>query len=297
VDPRRTLPALLASGVLLATACGGAGHEQSAPDTTLFGSSVWQEPGESWGEALARIDSAYGPLEVARVFSPGAPPSWEQLDQDVGDRPLVVSFRFLPAFVLSGAADELLAAWFREAPLDRDTYWVYFHEPEDEVERGEFTASDFVEAWRRVASLADAAGNPRLHATVVLMCWTVNPRSDRDWRHFVAGADEVDVLAWDCYAHGSRGDTYVDPDTLLHPARRAADQLGVDWAVAELGALVADADAAQDRASWLEDVGAYATQHGARFVTYFDAPVGGEFRLTDPPSMQAWSQLITGGTS
>ena len=146
----------------------------SANAGTLFGSNVWQAPGESRAEALQRVDATFGPVEVVRLYSDGLPPQWSEVSSQVGDRPVVVSFKAPPSQVLSGALDDQLAAWFAAAPTTHDAYWVYFHEPEDDVERGAFTAAEFVRAWVHIEALAEQAGNDRLRATVVLMCWTVD---------------------------------------------------------------------------------------------------------------------------
>jgi hypothetical protein len=259
---------------------------------TLFGSNLWQAPGETRRQAAARVDATYGPIGVARIFSAGLPPTWAELGRDVGRRPVVVSFRVAPDVILSGAVDDWLTDWFRAAPTDRDTFWVYFHEPEDEVDLGHFAPQEFAAAWSHVARLADRAENPRLQATVILMCWTAGGHSGRDWRSYVPVTGAVDVLGWDCYARGSDAASYADPTALLGPARAASAELGADWAIGELGARVGPGGDGTDRAAWLAEAGAYASRHGARFVTYFDAPVGGGFQLTDEPSIRAWARLV-----
>lgn len=265
------------------------------PTGTLFGANVYQAPGESAEAALARVDTTFGPLQVVRLFSEGLPPDWASVTELVGDRPVVVSFKADPTQVVTGAFDEQLSAWFASAPTDRDTYWAYFHEPEDDVERGSFTAAEFVRAWTHVAGLAEQAGNDWLRPTVVLMCWTVDTDSGRDWHDFAPPAGSVDVLAFDCYAHGATAETYVNPYELVAPAFKAARELGADWAIAETGARVADplADGA-GRAGWLSALGAIARNNDARFVTYFDSPTGGDFQLRDPESVAAWSRLVQG---
>ncbi len=182
-----------------------------------------------------------------------------------------------------------LLAWFRNAPVDRDTYWVYFHEPEDNVERGDFTAQEFSDAWSHVARLAASVDNPRLRATMILMCWTVNETSGRDWHDYVPTSGEVDVLAWDCYAKGADAHSYADPAELLEPARVASSEVGADWAIAELGARI-QPGTGTDRAAWMEAGRRLrGATHGAVFVTWFDAPIGGAFQLTDEPSIRAWA--------
>ena len=89
-----------------------------ADSGTLFGSNVWQAPGETHADALRRVDATFGPVEVVRLFSDGLPPQWSDVSSQVGDRPVVMSFKAPPAEVLSGALDDELAAWFAAAPDD-----------------------------------------------------------------------------------------------------------------------------------------------------------------------------------
>lgn len=261
---------------------------------TVFGSTVSRLPGETRADALARIDQAYGPVPLVRVYASELPPSWRLLQQQLGDVDIVISFKAQPARVLSGALDDRLRQWFANASSGRDTYWTYFHEPEDDVEAGEFTAAEFRQAWEHVAGLAAAEDDPSLHATVVLMCYTVNDGSGRDYRDYLPSVDQLDVLAWDCYNHGSDRGVYTDPQALLQRSVAASRDVGVAWGVAELGARLAVGDDGTGRAAWLGAVGEYARNEGARFVTYFDADIGADFRLDDAPSIQAWRALVLG---
>ncbi|MGH3655531.1 MAG: hypothetical protein ACRDUA_02635, partial [Micromonosporaceae bacterium] len=110
--------------------------------------------GESYQDALGREDKLLGGLDVARVYYTGAPKQWPgKLDTD--GRPMIVSFKYQPKEILSGTHDAHLRKWFADAPTDRDTYWVYYHEPEDNIEKGDFSAADYRAAWRHLATLAD----------------------------------------------------------------------------------------------------------------------------------------------
>ncbi|MEJ7707699.1 MAG: hypothetical protein WKF82_10835 [Nocardioidaceae bacterium] len=117
---------------------------------------------------------------MLRLYAPGFPPAWDQLQREYGVRSSVVSFKMNPVATASGLYDERLRSWFLEAPKHRETWWIYYHEPEDNVEAGQFTASEFQAAWMHVAQLAASVENPRLHATVVLMCYTLKPTSGRE---------------------------------------------------------------------------------------------------------------------
>ena len=301
---RLGLVGVLLAAVTVACAGGPSGDQgdQGGPDVaavpppahplpTLMGSTVNRENGETAAEALARIDASYGPIRVARIFSPGLPASWTYLDGLLGDRPAVVSFRPSPRSVLSGRWDRTLRAWFRAAPTDRDTWWAYYHEPEDEVERGYFRAREFTQAWKHVDRIARSVANPRLHATVILMCWTPQEKSGRNWRDYVPTDGRVDVLAFDCYAKGRESEPYADPERMFAAGYRAAHAIGAEWAVSELGAVRDSADDGSLRADWISTATAWATGR-ARFVTYFDADVGGDFRLTDEPSRAAWEAVV-----
>src|SRR4051794_27284305 len=158
-------------------------HEPTAPAsgasaTTIgtwpirVGSTVFEHTGESTPEAYARVsDSFGGALAAVRVFFNGLPPTWTRLARNYGSTPLIVSFELDPAAVVAGQYDSQLLAWFQTAPTDYPTRWTYLHEPEDNIARGELTAEAYREAWRHIGALADSVGNPKLRATLILLCW------------------------------------------------------------------------------------------------------------------------------
>ena len=138
------------------------------------------------------------------------------------DLPMQVSFKGEPATVVSGSQDAKYLAWFKAAPRDRTIYWTFFHEPDDNIDAGEFTAAQYVAAWRHLKALANQADNPRLLATLSLMNWSVYPESGRSWKDMYPGNDVIDVLAWDVNNLGSGREEYEDPATLLSPVISAS---------------------------------------------------------------------------
>lgn len=298
---------LLTTALVVAAALGGTACQSEAFDPgdtdqlavssegTVFGSTVARGSGESRAEAKDRLDATFGPLTVVRYFSAHLPPDWKTLQRELGSASLVISFKADPASVLAGEVDHELGRWFRDAPTDRDIYWAYFHEPENNVEHGDFSAEEFRLAWEHIAQLASSVDNPSLHPTVVLMCYTVHPASGRDWRDYVPDTNLLEVLGWDCYNSGARQGRYHAPERLLARAVNVSRTAGADWAVAELGSRVAEGDDGTGRAAWLVAVGDYARREGARFVTYFNSTVGADFRLRDEPSVSAWRSLVSGG--
>jgi len=92
-------------------------------------------------------------LEVVRIFYPGLPANWPG-KVDTGGRPVIVSFKASPDEINSGSLDRRLGDWFKATPRDRTIWWSYYHEPEDNIENGEFTAAAYRTAWRRLVRLA-----------------------------------------------------------------------------------------------------------------------------------------------
>ncbi|WP_030165419.1 DUF7594 domain-containing protein [Spirillospora albida] len=255
---------------------------------TLCGVSLNLRSGETFQQALSRMDGEYGGLETVRLFYRGVPPAWPG-NPDVGERPAIISFKLAPRDVLAGEHDAALTRWFTTAPRDRDVYWVYYHEPEDNIADGEFTAADYRAAWRHLRALADKAGNRRLHATLVLMGWSLDPLSRRDWRDYHPGRDVVQALGWDVYNLEHKKGRYQDPAAMYDRVVATSRAEGLPWGVAETGSFLVAGDRGDRRAAWLHATNAYLRQRGALWVAYFDLdwPTG-DYRLLDAPSKRAW---------
>lgn len=258
---------------------------------TTCGMSFELRAGESYAEALLRVDRVAGGLELVRVFYPGLPQAWTGKLDAAGDRPQAVSFKVPPTEILAGRHDDYLRAWFAGAPRDVVTYWTYYHEPEDQVAGGAFTAAAYRAAWTRVAGLAAEADNPRLRATLILMDYTLLPASGRTWTDYYPGPDVVDVLGWDVYDRAASG-RYASPQVLFGPLVSASQTAGKPFAVAELGAPRLRGDGGAGRATWITRSTRYLSERGAEFVAYFDHDWrdhgGPDYRLADAPSRKAW---------
>ncbi len=260
---------------------------------TLFGALVAPQGGESFAQAIARQDAAYGRMPISRVFysSPGPEP-WSA-GAGLSGRPVIVSFYYPPREVLAGIHDAAIREWFASAPRTYDTYWSYFHEPENNIDRAEFSAADYRAAAARIASLAAPAGNPRLHSTLILMCYTVNPTSGRDWHNYYAGPSAVSVVGFDCYNHGFRQNAYGQPSDLFGNVLLWAAVTHLPWGVPEVGSVKVSSDpSGEGRAAWLRGVGALL-RGKARFVCYFDTSRRTDYRLTDAPSRLAWRDVVS----
>ncbi|MEQ4305660.1 DNRLRE domain-containing protein [Plantactinospora sp. B6F1] len=267
----------------------------SVSGTTLCGASFARENGESWAGALAREDSLFNGLEAVRFFHGSVPPAWPG-PLDVGDRTFVVSFKGNARDHAAGVHDAHMRQWFASAPRDRDIYWIYYHEPEDNIRDGEFTAAEYRAAWRHIKALADEAGNPRLHATQVLMQWTLVAESGRNWRDYYPGDGVLDVLAWDVYNYDSTAakGRYLAPATLLDPVLAANASVGLPFGVAEMGSHIAAGDNGSGRAAWVTAMNDYLAANGSLWNLWFDLDWStGDYRLRDSAGAAVWRQFCS----
>ncbi|MFI7574327.1 hypothetical protein [Micromonospora sp. NPDC049497] len=256
---------------------------------TLPGASIGVQTGETFNQALQRSDRTFGRLRMARVFYPGLPPAWNGSRSDVVDRTVVVSFKASPQEINSGKHDSRLASWFASIPREHNVYWSYFHEPEDDVERGAFTPEAYRTAWKRVAGLANRAGNPKLVNTLILMCWTLDPKSGRSFDAFYPGGDVIETLGWDCYNWGARWKRYAPPQEIYNRMIDKSRALGKPWGLAETGSDLVPGDSGAGRAAWIRSMTGFLNGQRPEFVAYYNQVVDqGDFRLMDQPSIQAW---------
>ncbi len=292
------LPLAAVTTVSASTASPAVGTEvttTSPTQSTQFGTTLWQGGGASLAQAMQRQVAAYGPLDMARLFYPGMPASWSSITSAVGNTPVAVSFHASPSTILSGRLDGAFRTWFQQAPTTRRTWWTYWHEPEDDAAAGHLNLSQYRAAWSHLANIEHKVGNPMLTSTLVLMTWTLNPYSHRNWQNYYAGSSAIDALGFDGYNYGHKLNQYADPSTFLNRAADLAQKLNKPWGVAELGSVKMGWDSGTARAQWLKDAAAYARLRNARFVSYFDSNVGVDYRLHDTPSSTAWRSIVQSG--
>jgi hypothetical protein len=267
---------------------GSAGSGSKVPNSgTMFGASLDLANGGGFSQALAAQDSRFGKLGVVRVFYPGLPAAWASRPE-LANRTSVVSFKLNPADVLSGANDSRLLNWFNTAPRSAQVYWSYWHEPENDKQ---LNLAQYRAAWQHITALSRRANNPNLHATLILMGYTVHQGSGRDWHDYYPGSASVDVMGWDVYNTGAKKGKYTDPASLYGPVAAVARSVGKPWGIAETASKVVDSTSA--RASWLRSTTSYLDGAGAQFVAYWDVNAnGGSYKLTDQPGISAWRAAV-----
>lgn len=280
------------SGVVPTTPSSAASRASLGPRPT-YGTTIWTTSTKSLSQEMRSQTRLYGKLPLVRLFYPGMPASWSTIRSVVGRTPLVVSFKADPSTVVSGRLDGQLLRWFRSAPASVRTRWSYWHEPEDDIAAGRFSAATYRAAWRHLAALSDRAHNPALRSTLILMGWTLTAQSHRNWRNYYPGGAAVDVLGFDCYSLVAN--RYQSPSELFSAADRLALRLGKPWGVAELGSQLIRGDRGAGRAKWLHATARYLRAHRAKFTTYFDSDQSGDYILHDAASRTAWRSIVQAG--
>lgn len=265
--------------------------KRNALTGTKWGVTLDIPGGLTMEQAWDRATKLYGKPGMLRVFHPGAPSGWKAATVAKG-LDLSVSFKILPKDILSGANDAKLRTWFKAAPKDVTIYWTYFHEPEDDIARGSFTAAQYRAAWQHVHKIANETCQPNLHATLILMDWTLDSRSGRKFADYYPGSTYVDVLSWDPYNPWG-GTIYKGPKEIFEKVALKSKAEGKPFAIAETGSLLMNGDKGPGRAAWIASMSKYLRDKGALYVSYFDTNASGrEFRLTDKQSQAAWRAVV-----
>jgi len=258
----------------------------SAPANTLLGVNA-TSPSQ-----LATDTASFGHLPILRVYYTGMPDPdlWTTGVQGLNHSAVVVSFRSLPSVVLSGADDAALAKFFDSAPAGYPIYYSYYHEPETLVRAGTFTVDQYKAAWAHIVAIADAAHNPDLKSTLILMSWDLNPGSGINWKDYLPAGDVISVLGWDAYPPGTVTDTnpqVVPPADFMGPAEAASRSVGLPFGFAEFALAIPSG-----RPAWLTEVASYLQSTGALFGTLFDSLGASYGELDDSASVQAWRAVI-----
>jgi hypothetical protein len=246
---------------------------------------------------LSSRTAQFGHIPILRVYYTGLPDPdlWTTGVQGLNRSAVVVSFRSPPSTVLSGADDATLARFFDSAPTGYPLYYSYYHEPELLVEAGTFTLAQYKAAWARIAAIADAAHNPYLKSTLILMSWDLNPASGINWKDYLPGGHVISVLGWDAYPAGTvhNSDPQPTPPTaFMWAAEAASRQVGLPFGFAEFAL-----GTQTGRPQWLAEVASYLRQTKALFGILFDSTGYPWMELTDYASIRAWRAAVGCSTS
>ena len=255
-----TLTALSMATVGLLAQPAGAASAPVAPLTTVSPPAV--SPTSPYGASINSLDDVDRlttllgrPLSSVRVFMTGVPTSWSQY-------PLLMTIPVNATVALSfqNGSAAALKSFLLTRPSGTKCYVTYWHEPEDNfttaTQKAQYRAS-----WDGYApAIRDAGCIP----TLILMKWTLNPKSGTDWHDWFPAGD-VDVFAFDAYNTRAKIGGYGIPANYLAPILAASTETGLPWALTELGSDIPAGTSPAERAAWAHGV-AVAAAADSRFL-------------------------------
>ena len=179
--------------------------------------------------------------------------------------PVVVSFKAPPADIIAGKDDAYLSAWFKSIPSTRTVWWSYWHEPEDDIEAGRYTAAQYRAAWEHLIALAPKRST--LRPTLILMGFSLFKKSRVISSYVPKG---LDVLAWDSYLTG----THKTLENVIEKPKSVSDSYGLGFGIAETAVASGYNLSGMDHAQTVRELahGLRTRAAGAaQFVTWFES--------------------------
>ena len=256
MDRRRTAGALvLAVLVLLATLLNPSSAGASLTSVTKIGG--WSQYG-SW----TAFNAGAGQMDVYRGYDNGFRyATWQDIPlgyryrgpQNLATVMNDYSFQIPPAQLVAGTWDARLRTFIASTP--KNVVLTNHHEPEQEIEAGQFTFAQFRAAQLRLDRLVDqqnALDGGTRKVSVILMISTFTGFQGRNaanyWPTVARDGDTVDLISADVYnaPHGTgttvplgytTGTNWKSPATLVRPVLSFARLNNSDWAISELGLL------------------------------------------------------------
>ncbi len=252
---------------------------------TLFGVGTTRLGG--W----AALEALTGTIPVRRSYDPDFRPfALSRMAADVGKRASVYSFKTDAMSMSSGVHDDALEMFVATIPRGHRCWIAWRHEPEDDT----VTPEGFCTGFDRFARIVKSAGRPEIVPTLILMGWTFDQRSGRDYRAWLPSVRDGVCAAIDHYNMAPDA-PWRTPGELFDGALNALRAAGfAHVGIAETACKTTVDDVRQ--VEWIKQLGVWAAaQTDLDYVCWFDSDVGdiGDWWLT-PATAAAWGVLAHG---
>ncbi|MEJ7706372.1 MAG: hypothetical protein WKF82_03250 [Nocardioidaceae bacterium] len=239
-----------------------------APQETMYGINA------NDARVVTRKQALCGSIGVARTCYAGMlPATWDPSKEGASPQyKCHVSFKADPAAVAAGQYDARIVGWLQSIPAGWRVYLTFWHEPNDELREGRFTATSFRAAWSRLSAVVhEVTGLSEgvlVQPVPVFMGYQVGLEGywSDDW---VPHPNEVAFLSWDIYGNPAGGSGlsggYPTPQSRIDPCLEATERIGFGrWGVSEFNAPARTWDVDESaRRTWLTNFHTYARSRSA----------------------------------
>lgn len=260
-----------------------------------------------------------GPTKWTRIFAQTG--SWSPTSSqwkpcvDAANRGEKVAVSSKPPGTMDQISAGTYDSFFRAiatglAGLATKGVYTFYHEPEDNIQNGEFSFAQFIAASTRVYSQMRPILQPAGWRTgICFMSWTVNPSSGRNLNNYLNTGllNLVDVLAWDCYNDSGAGDggsawaltdpRLVSPSSLFGPCVTATTSRSKTPMIFETGCARRQADSTgSERTQWWQSVAAYSSMQQFEAIMHYEmgqANSRSEWAIRDEPASLAAFKSIS----
>lgn len=144
---------------------------------------------------------------------------------------LVLSSKILPQQLTVAQ----VAAFFRTVPAGVTLYYTNWHEPEDDIARGHFTAAQYRAQFNVIRQAQQQVGNPHIKIAAILMGYTWQKGSGRNPEDYIPAAGQADLLTTDTYFDGSIGGDISTAGAQFAAQIATAKAHGLAWGITETG--------------------------------------------------------------
>lgn len=177
-----------------------------------------------------------------------------------------------------------LVSLFSAAPAGRDFVYCPWHEPEDDVAAGSFTAAQLRAAYALVRQAATQVG-PHIKVAVILMGYTWQAVSGRNPETYIPADADFDYLLTDTYFAGTIGQPVSAIPTAFDAQLATAAAHGKAWGIGECG--IGQKVTGQARLDAVTSLAATIKAKGGAFGLYFATGTTSQWWL-DSAGVAAW---------
>jgi hypothetical protein len=246
------------------------------PGAVIYGSNVGNPSGAPNSDPATRI-AQFGRIPMSRVYYSTLPAAIDsKITDNSPEKRCQASFKgFQPSQVVAGAADSVITSFAGSVPGDTTVFLTYWHEPNSELNAVQFTATEYKNAWIRIAGLLWSL--PSRNRVIPMVNYSA-PNGwgaaawDDSWLvHYGDLGNDNAIISWDAYGnpHASGGLTGLDTpypsvgstlDLMYAKTQLGGYEANGRWGITEINSPRRNFDPSESqRATWFQDVVDYLT--------------------------------------